>query len=228
MYVTGAVFKLLSGESYNMIMERIETHFNHYVTVVSSWPHDEQFEDSLRKVKLCFVATLSSGVALTRVLFRCASLVQSLISAKGCLVLSQQHLAISLANSVDKQRKLLIPMMSIEELDHVVEELENIAKIGPLKCCQGCLCLSRSIGDREVGEFIIPVPHVKQVKLSSACGRLVISSDGVWDALSTESALECSRGLAPELAAAQIFKARKQKNVKFVIKYYAMDSIFCI
>nr|KAJ0187383.1 hypothetical protein LSAT_V11C900484230 [Lactuca sativa] len=70
MYVTGAVFKLLSGERYNMIMERIETHFNHYVTEVTSWPHDKQFEDALRKVELCFVATLSSGVALTRVLFR--------------------------------------------------------------------------------------------------------------------------------------------------------------
>nr|KAJ0226371.1 hypothetical protein LSAT_V11C100049660 [Lactuca sativa] len=40
--------------------------------------------------------------------------------------------------------------------------------------------------------------------LSSAGGRLVISSDGVWDALSTESALECSHGLAPKSAAAQI------------------------
>nr|KAJ0186877.1 hypothetical protein LSAT_V11C900484240 [Lactuca sativa] len=128
-----------------------------------------------------------------------------------------------------------IRMMLAQELDHVVEELENIAKIGPLKCWQGGLCLSRSIGDREVGEFIIPVPHVKHVKviihdlqLSSACGRLVISSDGVCDALSTESALECSRGLALESAATQIVKVRKQKNVKFVIKYYAMDSIFCI
>ncbi|CAH1453403.1 unnamed protein product [Lactuca virosa] len=43
-------------------------------------------------------------------------------------------------------------------------------------------------------------------ELSSAGGRLVISSDGVWDALSAESALECSRELAPESAAAQIVK----------------------
>ncbi|CAI9288731.1 unnamed protein product [Lactuca saligna] len=76
----------------------------------------------------------------------------------------------------------------------------------PLKCWRGGLCLSRSIGDRDVGEFIIPVPHVKQVKLSSAGGLLVISSDGVWDALSTELALECSPGLAPESAATQIVK----------------------
>nr|KAJ0211706.1 hypothetical protein LSAT_V11C400168910 [Lactuca sativa] len=58
--------------------------------------------------------------------------------------------------------------------------------------------------------------HIYLPELSSAFGRLVISSDGVWDALSTESALECSRGLAPESAAAQIVKVRKQKkNVKF-------------
>ncbi|CAI9271083.1 unnamed protein product [Lactuca saligna] len=63
-----------------------------------------------------------------------------------------------------------------------------------------------SIGDKDVEEFIIPVPHVKQVKLSSSCGWLVISSDGVWNALSTESALECSHGLVPESAAAQIVK----------------------
>lgn len=83
-------------------------------------------------------------------------------------------------------------------------------EIGPLRCWPGGLCLSRSIGDRDVGEFIVPVPYVKQVKLSSAGGRLVISSDGVWDILSAEEALECSRGLAPEAAAAQIVKEAVQ------------------
>ncbi|KAK1407930.1 hypothetical protein QVD17_39558 [Tagetes erecta] len=83
-------------------------------------------------------------------------------------------------------------------------------EIGPLRCWPGGLCLSRSIGDRDVGEFIVPVPYVKQVKLSSAGGRLVISSDGVWDALSAEEALECSRGLAPEAAAAHIVKEAVQ------------------
>ncbi|XP_076949644.1 putative protein phosphatase 2C 12 [Bidens hawaiensis] len=83
-------------------------------------------------------------------------------------------------------------------------------EIGPLRCWPGGLCLSRSIGDRDVGEFIVPVPYVKQVKLSSAGGRLIISSDGVWDSLSAEEALECSRGLAPEAAAAQIVKEAVQ------------------
>lgn len=40
-----------------------------------------------------------------------------------------------------------------------------IIQIGPLRCWPGGLCLSRSIGDTDVGEYIVPVPHVKQVKV---------------------------------------------------------------
>lgn len=39
-------------------------------------------------------------------------------------------------------------------------------QIGPLRVWPGGLCLSRSIGDTDVGEFIVPVPHVKQIKVS--------------------------------------------------------------
>ncbi|EPS58058.1 hypothetical protein M569_16758, partial [Genlisea aurea] len=39
-------------------------------------------------------------------------------------------------------------------------------EIGPLRCWPGGLCVSRSIGDNDLGEFIVPVPHVKQVKVS--------------------------------------------------------------
>ncbi|KAL4583589.1 hypothetical protein LXL04_008167 [Taraxacum kok-saghyz] len=80
------------------------------------------------------------------------------------------------------------------------------AEIGPLRCWPGGLCLSRSIGDVDVGEFIVPVPYVKQVKLSSAGGRMIIASDGVWDAMSAEAALLCCRGLPPDTSAAQIVK----------------------
>ncbi|GJN41016.1 hypothetical protein PR202_gn00336 [Eleusine coracana subsp. coracana] len=80
------------------------------------------------------------------------------------------------------------------------------AGIGPLRCWPGGLCLSRSIGDVDVGEFIVPVPHVKQVKLSNAGGRLVIASDGVWDALRFQEALNYTRGLPAEAAANRIVK----------------------
>ncbi|CAN6480198.1 unnamed protein product [Victoria cruziana] len=88
-------------------------------------------------------------------------------------------------------------------------------EIGPLRCWPGGLCLSRSIGDMDVGEFIVPIPFVKQVKLSTAGGRLVISSDGVWDALTSEKALSCCRGLQPEDSAKQIVEeAVKVKGLR--------------
>ncbi|XP_054817885.1 LOW QUALITY PROTEIN: probable protein phosphatase 2C 12 [Prosopis cineraria] len=84
------------------------------------------------------------------------------------------------------------------------------AEIGPLRCWPGGLCLSRSLGDLDVGQFIVPVPYVKQVKLSTSGGRLIICSDGVWDALSAESALDCCRGMSPEVAAPHIVKEAVQ------------------
>ncbi|KAI4389900.1 hypothetical protein MLD38_002070 [Melastoma candidum] len=84
------------------------------------------------------------------------------------------------------------------------------AEIGPLRCWPGGLCLSRSIGDMDVGEYIVPVPHVKQVKLSSGGGRLIISSDGVWDALSADAAVDCCRGMPADTSATQIVKEALQ------------------
>ncbi|CAN1323766.1 Probable protein phosphatase 2C 12 [Linum perenne] len=43
-------------------------------------------------------------------------------------------------------------------------------------------------------------------ELSTGGGRLIISSDGVWDSLSAEVALDCCRGMPPEAAASQIVK----------------------
>lgn len=80
------------------------------------------------------------------------------------------------------------------------------AEIGPLRCWPGGLCLSRSIGDMDVGEFIVPIPYVKQVKLSNAGGRLIIASDGIWDAVSSDMAAKSCRGLPAELAARQAVK----------------------
>ncbi|KAL5992765.1 hypothetical protein ACLOJK_013684 [Asimina triloba] len=111
-----------------------------------------------------------------------------------------------LLNAVAYQMEILKSPSTIKGMEKPLENAGRHYKIGPLRCWPGGLCLSRSIGDLDVGEFIVPIPYVKQVKLSTAGGRLVISSDGVWDALSFEVALNCCRGLTPEPAAAQIVK----------------------
>ncbi|TXG65439.1 hypothetical protein EZV62_006714 [Acer yangbiense] len=93
--------------------------------------------------------------------------------------------------------------------------LGRFLQVGPLCCWPGGLCLSRSIGDTDVGEFIVPVPHVKQVKLSNAGGRLMIASDGIWDALSSDMAAQSCRGLPAELAAKLVVKeALRSRRLK--------------
>ncbi|KAI4295202.1 hypothetical protein MLD38_040580 [Melastoma candidum] len=88
-------------------------------------------------------------------------------------------------------------------------------EVGPLRCWPGGLCLSRSIGDPDVGEFIVPIPHVKQVKLSTAGGRLIIASDGIWDALSSDMAAKSCRGVPAELAAKLVVKdALRSRGLK--------------
>ncbi|KAI5398610.1 hypothetical protein KIW84_064106 [Lathyrus oleraceus] len=88
-------------------------------------------------------------------------------------------------------------------------------EVGPLRCWPGGLCLSRSIGDTDVGEYIVPIPHVKQVKLSNAGGRLIIASDGIWDTLSSDMAAKACRGVPAELAAKLVVKeALRSRGLK--------------
>jgi hypothetical protein len=47
----------------------------------------------------------------------------------------------------------------------------------------GGLALSRAIGDRDVGDCIVAHPFVKQLRIpETAAVRIIIASDGVWDA----------------------------------------------
>jgi len=46
----------------------------------------------------------------------------------------------------------------------------SVLQIGPLRSWPGGLCLSRTIGDIDAGQCIVPVPHVKQIKVSQLSG----------------------------------------------------------
>lgn len=44
----------------------------------------------------------------------------------------------------------------------------HMVQIGPLRAWPGGICLSRTIGDIDAGQCIVPVPHVKQIKVSQS------------------------------------------------------------
>jgi len=54
--------------------------------------------------------------------------------------------------------------------------------VGPLRIWPGGLSISRAIGDFDVGNTVLPFPNLMQVVIPPTGGRLLIGSDGVWDA----------------------------------------------
>lgn len=54
--------------------------------------------------------------------------------------------------------------------------------VGPLRIWPGGLCLSRAVGDFDVGDTVLPFPYLTQVLLPPTGGRLMVGSDGIWDA----------------------------------------------
>ncbi|KAM0887188.1 hypothetical protein ACQ4PT_029230 [Festuca glaucescens] len=57
----------------------------------------------------------------------------------------------------------------------------------------GVLAMSRSIGDRYLKPYIIPVPEVRLVARARDDECLVLASDGLWDVLSNEEVCDAAR-----------------------------------
>lgn len=64
---------------------------------------------------------------------------------------------------------------------------------GPLRAWPGGLCVSRAIGDMDVGECIIAHPHIMQLQIPEEGARVVIASDGLWDCFSSRKVVKMAR-----------------------------------
>ena len=64
---------------------------------------------------------------------------------------------------------------------------------GPLRAWPGGLCVSRAIGDMDVGECIIAHPHIMQMQIPEEGARVVIASDGLWDCFSSRKVVKMAR-----------------------------------
>lgn len=54
---------------------------------------------------------------------------------------------------------------------------------GPLRVWPGGLAVSRSIGDADVTSHVLCIPHIRQLLVPQTGARLILASDGIWDAL---------------------------------------------
>lgn len=64
----------------------------------------------------------------------------------------------------------------------------------------------------QAGEAVLAEPEVRHVTLPESGGRIVIASDGLWDAVSAKSALHHVRGMPPNKAARDLVSVSHQES----------------
>ncbi|KAL5996304.1 hypothetical protein ACLOJK_026380 [Asimina triloba] len=209
-----SVFAIFDG--HNGVAAAVFSKENLLNHVMSAVPQGIDREEWLQVLPRALVAGETSGTTVTFVVVDGLTVTVASVGDSRC-ILDTQGGVVSLL-TVDHRLE-----ENAEERERVTASGGEVGRlnvcggteVGPLRCWPGGLCLSRSIGDTDVGEFIVPIPHVKQVKLSNAGGRLIIASDGIWDALSSEIAAQSCRGLPAELAAKMVVKeALRSRGLK--------------
>ncbi|WJX37245.1 protein-serine/threonine phosphatase [Trifolium repens] len=58
---------------------------------------------------------------------------------------------------------------------------------------QGSLAVSRSIGDRHMKQYVIAEPETKVVRIESHHDLLILASDGLWEKVSNQEAVDIAR-----------------------------------
>lgn len=98
--------------------------------------------------------------------------------------------------------------------DHVATDADERARVeargghvdGKTGRVQGRLMVSRAMGDRAVKQFVPATPDVFTVQLTPECDCVILASDGLWDVVSSQDAVDLVRGTvrAADLAAKRL------------------------
>lgn len=84
--------------------------------------------------------------------------------------------------------------------------------MGPLRVWPGGLAMSRSIGDAECGARVSADPEVVRVTLPALGSRLLMGSDGLWDAVLPKTAAHHVRGMGAAEAAHKLLALAIRKD----------------
>ncbi|CAN6475502.1 unnamed protein product [Victoria cruziana] len=97
-------------------------------------------------------------------------------------VLSRNGVAIPLTS--DHRVERADERMRIENLGGYVDCINGVWRV------QGSLAISRAIGDAHMKEWVTSEPETIRVALSTDCEFLIIASDGLWDKVSNQEAVD--------------------------------------
>ncbi|DBA81256.1 TPA: hypothetical protein ACH3X2_006882 [Trebouxia sp. C0005] len=98
--------------------------------------------------------------------------------------------------------------------------------VGPDRVWPGGLAMSRTIGDYMAGDVVLPEPEVRRVALPRKGARLIIASDGLWDAMNPKTAAHHVRGMQAGKAAGELVQAAlKSKGLRDDITVLVIDAM---
>jgi serine/threonine protein phosphatase PrpC len=143
------------------------------------------------------------------------------------VAINQRTRLITCANVGDSQAYLvlsesIVPLgidhrleCNAEERERVVADGGVVARalaptgerraVGPLRAWPGGLAMGRSLGDRDCGEWLSPEPSITRTSMPAEGGRVVVCSDGVWDAVSMQAVARLVReGGSPAATAEKV------------------------
>ncbi|PON36147.1 Protein phosphatase [Parasponia andersonii] len=98
------------------------------------------------------------------------------------VVLSRQGVAEALTNDHRLSRE--DERLRIENSGGFVHYRNGVWRV------QGSLAVSRAIGDQHLKDWIISEPEIKSLRLSSDCEFLIVASDGLWDKVHNQEAVD--------------------------------------
>ncbi|CAK7354046.1 unnamed protein product [Dovyalis caffra] len=85
----------------------------------------------------------------------------------------------------------------------------------------GVLAVSRAFGDRLLKQYVVADPEIQEEKVDSSLEFLILASDGLWDVVTNEEAVEMIRPIAdPEQAAKRLLHEAYQRG--------SADNITCV
>ncbi|XP_057867559.1 probable protein phosphatase 2C 2 [Cryptomeria japonica] len=100
------------------------------------------------------------------------------------------------------------------------DERERIENSGGYVDCrhgvwrvQGVLAISRGIGDLHMKDYILAEPDTKKIEIESDCEFLIMASDGLWDKVTNQEAVDLARpfciGVKPSVEPSEHVKAEE-------------------
>ncbi|PON86583.1 Protein phosphatase [Trema orientale] len=108
------------------------------------------------------------------------------------------------------------------------DRIENLG--GYVDCCtgvwriQGSLAVSRGIGDRNLKQWVIAEPETKVLEIKPECEFLILGSDGLWDKVTNQEAVDIVRPLCIGVDKPEPFSACK-KLVELSVRRGSIDDI---